>query len=239
MFIQGQAAFADDVTLGDGVFSDVLAIGGAVGSSLTAKNVNVSNFSELIIGGAFLGGPGQSGKLTLTGAVNLDGSLADLLFNNTDNFTFTAPVDGVGSVVADGSGVVTMDITAVGAGYTGELTISSGAVLAETAAALGEGVTVEPGASLELPGNFECLVGLTLNGDGLNGKGAVEALAGGAELGGPPLISLDSDASIDFNFVANGDDLLTIDLGEIALLGHTLTFGGGGQIFCDDQIIAD
>jgi hypothetical protein len=60
VFIQGQAAFADDVTLGDGVFSDVLAIGGAVGSSLTAKNVNVSNFSELIIGGAFLGGPGQS-----------------------------------------------------------------------------------------------------------------------------------------------------------------------------------
>ena len=229
--IVGQAAVAHNID----VVNNVLCVGTELGvspGSLTANLINL-NASRLLIGGSTVGDFQHSGQLTVSDHIQLQSTDSAVVFNSDDNFTFSAFIRGSGSLEKDGLDVVTM-ASGVGNNYSGGTTINGGALRVQNnAGALSAGgTTIKSGASLLLENAGQYNVAVTLSGNGFDGKGAVQSLAGLNEFG-----VVDDTLGADARVNASVGSTFIFD-GAIALSGHTLTLGGGGSFTVDD-ILAD
>jgi len=195
----------------------------------------------------------NSGKLTidltnnLTGATTISGGIlqigngdangslgsgpvtnnATLSFNRSDTaVTVANAIHGSGVVSFDGSGTVTM----TGANdYTGSTLINAGVVLLQTTNGLGtasSGTTVANGAQLYLTANVDLTEGLTLNGSGNDGSGALRKSGAGLTTSFGT-VNLDSDATIGVDFGA------TLTLSNTVSGPGALTARGGGVLALD------
>ena len=217
------------------VINNVLCVGtdfGSVSGSLTANLINL-NSSRLLIGGSTVGDFEHSGQLTVNGHIQLQSTDSAVVFNSDDNFTFTPFILGLGSLEKDGANVVTMG-SGAGNNYGGGTFIKGGALRVQnnTTALSGGGATIQAGASLLLASAGQYNVAVTLSGNGFDGKGAVQSLSGFNEFG-----VADDTLGADARVNANSASTFVFD-GAIALSGHRLTLGGGGDFTVDD-ILAD
>ncbi len=185
------------LTLGSG-YTLTLASGGMIlnGSTVTGGTVSFSSNPAFIYAGS-------SGTSVLGSSLNSSSGM-------------TKFGDGVLALTGDNSG------------FSGTINVNAGVLNVQTATALGasgggNGVTVASGASLELQGSLA--LGnkpLTLNGDGVNGGGALRNVSGASSSSGS--VSLNSSALI--NTISG---TLTLS-GTIASKTYGLTKAGTGTL---------
>ena len=227
MTIAVQNAYAHIIN----IFNNVLAVGGQPGLSaghLVANTINLSS-SELLIGGPTVGDFEASGHVAVSDHIQLQTADSSVVFNANNSFVFTPFLRGQGSVAKDGPGVVTL-ASGVSDNYSGSTTINGGALLVETSTgSLGSGgTTINSGATLQLQNAGQYNIAVTLSGNGFDGDGAVQSLAGTNEFGVADDI-LGADASVG----AHAGSHFIFD-SAIQLAGHTLTLEGGGEFTVDD-----
>lgn len=129
-----------------------------------------------------LGNGGTVGSLSVLSALSVS-SGAVLAFNRTDTITqgtdFGNVILGAGSVLQLGSGKLILSGSNT---YTGDTTVSAGALNIQNATALGSTVgatTVASGAALQLQGGIAVgAEALTLNGTGVSADGALRNISG-------------------------------------------------------------
>lgn len=114
--------------------------------------------------------------------------------------------------------------------YTDATTVSAGTLTMANAAALGAtagGTTVASGATLALQGGFFTAEGVTLNGEGVNGGGALRNVSQNNNFDGAIVLGSASRINSDSGNLVLGFSSITDDF--------DLTFGGAGQIFVNFQ----
>ncbi|HKI36899.1 MAG TPA: autotransporter-associated beta strand repeat-containing protein [Gemmataceae bacterium] len=132
--------------------------------------------------------------LVVSGSLNNDGNL--LTVDAVGNVLFNGPsITGSGGLAVEGNGTCTLADTAPDT-YTGPTQVHSGTLAIANAGALSSATTVDAGATLQLVGGLTISAAdsLTLNGFGVNGAGALQAVSGNDTWNGT--ISLASTTAI-------------------------------------------
>jgi autotransporter-associated beta strand protein len=143
------------------------------------------------------------------------------------------PIHGTGTVSFDGYGTTTVSGNS---DYTGNTLINAGIVNLTSSTGLGSastGTTVANGGQLSIPANVVLAEGLSLNGVGADGNGALrKSGAGITTINGPILLASDSTIGVDggtlnlSNAVSGSAALTASGAGTLALnVGNT--FSGG------------
>ncbi len=209
------------------------------GGTATIASAIIGTTGMTVAGGGTLviaGSDSHTGGTTISGATlqvgdgatagSIAGSITNngtLTFNRTDDVTFSDDISGSGSVTKLGSNILTIGGNN---SYTGLTTVSTGALRVTSATALGAtaaGTTVVADASLELIGGVAIgAEGLTINGNGVSGGGALRSVSGANSYAGAIVIGFETRINADAN-------LLTLSGGITGASGN-LTFGGAGDI---------
>ena len=159
------------------VLDDAATITASAASSLTISG-DISGAQALTTGGAgtvvLTGTNSYSGGTTITsgtlelGAGSTTGSIVGdvvdngiLIFNRSDDLTFSGAVSGSGSVVKNGANILTLSGTN---GYTAGTTVNSGTLVAATDANLGSGTITLNGGNLRATGNITRAVAVGASG---------------------------------------------------------------------------
>jgi autotransporter-associated beta strand protein len=173
---------------------------------------------------------GSGGTVSLGGGALILGSAN----NPADNFTFSGPIQGAGTLTKNGSGSQTL--TGLNT-YTGLTTINNGTLAITTTAGLGTGAggtqvnggTLAFGGGLTMNGNA-----LALNGAGYAGGGALRSTSGAnawnatITLGSSSTIAVDAN-SLAVNAITGTGTLTKIGAGTLTL-NATASYDGGTNI---------
>jgi autotransporter-associated beta strand protein len=222
------------------------SIPGAGGIGLIGAGLTINN-TGTISGG--LGGDGVTRALalrlsgtntilnigTLTGGVEI--ASGTTIFDIATDQALANVISGAGALTKAGAGNLTLS----GANtYTGLTTVSAGTLTVANSAALGSGdagTVVSAGATLALQGGVTLNETLTLNGNGVNGGGALRSTSaldtivrGDSSkliaLGAATKIVSLSELRINADINTDGHELTFDGPGETSLFGNVL--GGGG-----------
>ena len=164
---------------------------------------------------------GAAGGYNITGlAVSTTGLTAG---NSAGSNTIALPVNGAGGVTVNGGGTL---VLSGNNGFTGATSVSANSILEiQSTNALGTnaaGTTVAAGSTLRMSGGIIVVnEGLTLNGTGVGGLGALQNLSGSNAWNGT--IAMASDSTLG---VANAAD--TLSVGGVVSGGFNLTKVGAG-----------
>jgi autotransporter-associated beta strand protein len=176
---------------------------------------------------------GQGGTTGTAGAGAITNNAA-LVINRGDTTSLPNVISGTGSLTQNGFGSlgVSGDNT-----YTGPTFINSGTLFLQSATALGStssGTTVASGGQLYLTASVNTSEGLTLNGFGPDGNGALRkggggfsAVLGPVALASDTTIGLDSGATLALSNVVSGNAVLTKSGPGTLALNTNNTFTGG------------
>ncbi len=189
---------------------------------VAANTVSLVNYARTI-------GISGSGSASINKQIYLDGNLTtDVGSGNT--LTISGNLTNTGGVIKTGAG--TLILTAVNTN-SGALDISNGVVLVSNARAISQNSTgnvVRSGGALELSNNIGMpAAGITINGSGIGGNGAIRSISGSNSINRN--ITLGSDASIGAvsganlvisNFATNG-------FASVNGTGLNLTVAGDGN----------
>ena len=204
-----------------------------IASAITGANgMTVAGGGTLVIAGA----DSHAGGTTIAGATlqvgdgatagSITGNITNngtLTFNRTDPVAFSGDISGSGAVTKLGSNTLTVSGNN---SYAGPTTVSTGALSATSATALGgttSGTTVAADAALELSGGVAIgAEGLTLNGTGVATGGALRSVSGANSYAGAIVLGADSRINADAS-------TLTLS-GGITGASRSVTFGGAGDI---------
>ena len=94
-------------------------------------------------------------------------------FNQATNSIFTNDINGAGTVVKSGAGVLTLNNAALNTGFTGNVNVTAGTLQLDSAAQLNAGlVTVQSGGTLDVGGTLVSPVNVNIGGI-LKGSGAI------------------------------------------------------------------
>lgn len=210
------------------------------GSGLWSATSSVLNWSDAAINGnaaAWSSGDsavfGALAGIVTLGATHTAGSVrfnVDGYVLDTAGYDLTlSQLDGNGSFTKSGAGALT--VTSRGSSYTGKITIDGGVLkLGDIEGVLGayntsvDKITVRPGGTFDVAGQYDGQYGATLAGTGSAGQGAM--INSGADTGSGHIqtqnIALSDDATIggsgNFYMIAPG-----FAPGFLYLNGHTLT----------------
>jgi len=179
-------------------------------------------------------------NFTLSGGIDTNGNA--LNFKGTGTTQATGVISGAGTLAKFDTGTTILSGASANT-YTGATTVNAGTLQIEKAGALGStasGTTVNTGGTLALAGAGATFAaeGLTLNGTGVGGNGALRNTAGDNTWTGT--VNLASDSSVGVNPAttltvsgvvsgASGNDLTKIGAGTLVLSGAN-TFAGATNI---------
>lgn len=159
---------------------------------------------------------------------------AALVFYRGDTLSVPNDISGSGSVTQVGVGTVGLSGNN---SYSGATLVNSGTMLLQSSNALGSaanGTTVANGAQLYVTANVNTGEGLTLNGSGPDGSGALRkggagfsALLGAVNLATDTTIGLDGGATLALSNVVSGAAVLTFNGGGTATLNADNSYSGG------------
>jgi autotransporter-associated beta strand protein len=146
-------------------------------------------------------------------------------------------IHGSGTVSFDGYG----DVTVSGASdYTGNTLVNAGIVYLQNSSGLGAtsgGTSVADGAQLYITANVNVAEGLTLNGSGPDGNGALRKGGAGlttdngaVTLASDSTIGVDSGATLTLSNTVSGAAMLTVNGGGTLALNHVNTYSGGTML---------
>lgn len=199
---------------------------------LTLDLTNNLSGPTVISGGILqVGNSGSAGSLG-SGAVTNNATLS---FNRGDaTLNVGNAIHGPGTVSYDGFGTVTVS----GANdYTGSTLINAGVVNLLSGTGLGSansGTTIISGGQLYITANVDVTEGLTLDGVGPDGNGALRkggagftALAAPVSLSAPATIGLDGGATLALSNNLSGSSALTLTGGGTLALNTNNTYSGG------------
>src|ERR1051325_9685541 len=184
-----------------------------IGTNTYSGATTISN-GTLQVGNGGTTGTLGSGALTYNGA---------LVFNRSDSLTFSPVIAGTGTLTQQGTGTLTLTGTNT---YSGASTVAAGVLNIQNSSALGStaaGTAVSNGAALQLQGGIAVgAEGLTLNGTGAGGTGALRNISGDNSWAGA--VTLGNAARIN-------SDANTLTLsGGISGAAQNLTVGGSGGV---------
>jgi autotransporter-associated beta strand protein len=216
-----------------------LGIGNSVSAGSGTLNLNGNNqtVAELRTGAGALG---QTGTRTITSA-----SAATLIVNQTSNSIYDGELSGDLALIKSGSGTLTLSGSSTS---TGSATVSAGILRIMNAAALGDpsaGTTVASGAQLELAGGITVNnEAISINGSGVNFRGALQSQNGINTWAGNILINVDN-SRIGANgsgqtlhisgVIDDGSDTFALgvrnaDSGGTTILSGANTYGGNTDV---------
>ncbi|HAD12874.1 MAG TPA: hypothetical protein DCF33_10615, partial [Saprospirales bacterium] len=138
---------------------------------LTGANT-YTGITQVVFGALSIGNGGTTGSIPSTSIGLLDAT-AQLVFNRSDNITYSAVISGSGSVTKQGAGTLTLTNANT---YTGATTISAGTLQLGTASeriSNSSALTVNAGATFDLNGFSESVASLA-------GAGTVTSNVAGA-----------------------------------------------------------
>ncbi|MCX6970322.1 MAG: autotransporter-associated beta strand repeat-containing protein [Verrucomicrobia bacterium] len=240
--------------------NDSAGVGGAAGVlgagtgqlSVGSNNVNGDNAQVLIDGAYTIARAINMNQGAASNTSTLGGNTADTsTFSGTVNlasgsnatYRFTAATNGTVNFTGNITGTATNGLSKIGNGtvvlggtgsstYTGTTTISTGALTAAKATALGstaDGTAVSDGAALQLSGGIAIgAEALSLTGSGISSGGAMRNLSGNNSYAG--VITLAGATRIN-------SDANTLTLGAGGITGtQDLTFGGSGNTIVSGNI---
>lgn len=197
--------------------------------TLTATNTNTGTYT-VTAGTLKVGNGADSGTMGLNDASPVViGTGSTLNFNRTDSPTYSNLISGAGGISKTSGAAGTFTTLSTANTFTGPVTVTTGALRATHANAVGTGsgsVTVASGASFEIAGgiNLNSNRGATIAGTGLGGLGALRNVLGDNTIAGP--IALSAAATI-------GSDAGTLTLSSTAttsLGANALSLIGAGNI---------
>ena len=214
-----------------------------VGAAGYGNSLTVADGGMVVAGSIIIGlSPGYSGTLNIgrygtndtAGTINaptidFGAGTGTINFNQRDATTISAAISGNGTVNQLGAGTTTLTGSN---SYTGETTITAGALSIGNSAGLGStsaGTTVAGGAALELQGGIT--IGaetLNLSGAGISAGGALRNISGNNTYQG----TITNTAASRINSDAG---TLTLS-GAINAADQALTFGGAGNIMVNGTI---
>ena len=188
----GTAQFGNDSAAGTGTLT---LNGGAIEAFGAARSLN----EAVTVGGNFAVGGSQN--LTLSGAMNLGGSVRTIAVNNSGLTTFSGTASGAGGITKAGAGTL---VLGGGNSYTGATTVNQGTLRAGSAGtAFGNNSAVTlantAGVVLDL-NNFNTTIG-SLAGGGTTG--------GNVTLGSATLTTGGNNGSTAFGGVISGTGGIT------------------------------
>ena len=214
--------------------TDTAVFGGPAGGTVSVSGNNVANGLTFNTAGYTLSG----------GTITLAGATPTITANAAD--TISSPIAGSAGLTISGNGSLLLSGVNI---YTGGTTINSGVVVqAGTSTALGtytsaqttsyNNVTVQNGATLDINGQQNFILSLTIAGTGTTGQGALINNGAGQSLGNQdtPNIQLSADATIggtgnfDMIYASHAADTLN-------LAGHTLTKTGTNTFSLDNTTV--
>ncbi|EAT59359.1 autotransporter-associated beta strand repeat-containing protein [Chlorobium ferrooxidans] len=191
--------------------------------TLTLSGTNTYTGGTTVSTGTLsIGAGGASGSISDTGTLSNSGAV---VFNRSDDFTYSGKISGAGSLTKSGNGTLTLSGTT--SDYTGAVTVSVGTLKLGHVSALGTtagGVTVSNTATLDLNGISIGDEALTLNGLGVGGTAGALTNSSITASTYSGLISLASGSRI----VSNTGTALTLS-GTING-GYALGINGSGSV---------
>ena len=207
----------------DIIFQTSLAMPTTAAGSLTFNALNViqMNGFDLSTAGGAVSMTGANGIANL-GTINLGAGALTLNSSGAIGQNAGDVIAGSGALIKQGTGALTLSRANT---YSGATTISAGSVSVTNAAGLGAttaGTTVASGATLSLDNVAIGTEGLTINGTGVGGNGA---LIGSGTAASSGTVAMGSASTIG---VAAGTDQLTL-LGVVSG-GFALTKIGAGTL---------
>ncbi|MFA5149028.1 MAG: autotransporter-associated beta strand repeat-containing protein, partial [Candidatus Omnitrophota bacterium] len=228
----GSTLTADtDLIIGNSGVAELVVYDGAAvtvngGSGTITLGKNADSEGLLVIGAE---GSGTSGTIDAAEVTGGSGT-ANVVFGQTDDFTFDPVISGSISVQQKGTGTTTLSGNNT---YTGSTSIQAGTIKLGDDSALGtqdEGTSVEEGASLDLNGHdlFSASEdeSLTIAGSGTAGEGSLfNSTAGMSTYSGS--ITLAAASTIGVTDAA-GSMLIYRDINTGAA-GYDVTFDGAGD----------
>jgi T5SS/PEP-CTERM-associated repeat protein/autotransporter-associated beta strand protein len=173
-----------DLSVGDSGTAELVVYDGATvtvnsGAGTITLGKNADSEGLLVVGS---GGSGTSGTIDAAEVTGGSGT-ANVVFGQTDDFTFSPVISGSISVQQKGTGTTTLSGNNT---YTGSTSIQAGTIKLGNDSALGtqdEGTSVDDGASLDLNGHDLYSASedepLTIAGSGTGGEGALFNSAAG------------------------------------------------------------
>ncbi|WP_298600292.1 autotransporter-associated beta strand repeat-containing protein, partial [uncultured Zoogloea sp.] len=236
----GASAYGGGTTIASGTLvaqhADALGSGQvevATGATLKIDGVAL-NAGALTLNGNGVGSGGAlqgAGTASYGGTVALATASAIGATTATDVLTVSGPLTGSGSLAKVGAGSVRLPGSN---DYAGGTTVSAGTLVAQHATALGTGAAgVSAGATLEIDNVALATGGLTLNGSGVGGAGALlgrgsashagaVTLATASAIGAPTL----ADTLILTSPVSGAGSLSKVGAGTLQLPGGNSYAGG-------------
>lgn len=176
----------------------------------------------LPVGSAAIGS--AAGNLTLTGVIDHNLQAALLSFTGGGSINVTGPIVAMDGVTKTGAGTTTLSGNNT---YTGETQVQGGILAAGHANALGTtaaGTTVADGATLAIAGNITLAnEPLLITGDGVNGNGAIQNLAGNNTIGA---VELAETGLLTFAKLDIGPAGQRVETGGIAVTGPAANTNG-------------
>ena len=178
------------------------------------------------------------GAASYAGTVTLLGLGRVAAAGASDALTLSGHIDGHSDAGANpaltkaGAGTVTL--SGINNGYAGGTTIAAGTLVVQQADALGSGtVTVNDGATLEIDNVMLATAGLTLNGSGVGGAGALQGVGAAGHAGPITLATTSAVAAptladtLTFDSPVTGPGSLNkLGLGVVNLWGSNRYAGG-------------
>jgi fibronectin-binding autotransporter adhesin len=193
--------------------------------TLTGNN-SYSGATIVNAGTLQVGAGSTSGSLGNSSAITDNGAL---IFNRSDNVSFSGPISGTGSLTKQGAGKLTLGGTNT---YQGATTISAGTLALGPAATLSNSVSIAVGAGATF--DVSALSGFTLNGGVVNqtlsGNGVVTG--GVTTMAGTTLVPGTSIGTLSFsnNLTLNGGSF-RFEVGtngyDVIAVGGNLTLSSG------------
>ncbi|MCO5062311.1 MAG: autotransporter-associated beta strand repeat-containing protein [Kiritimatiellae bacterium] len=227
------------------ISASTLTLSGVLGEDSAGRNLTKQGSGTLILSGnnTYSGNTTVSAGTLQIGAGGTSGSVAGniansatLIFDRSNDLTYSGVLSGSGTVEKKGVGALTLSGNNT---FSGAATISAGTIKLGHASALGTtagNTTVASGGVLDLNGQTVGAEPVVLNGHGINGGGALINSSGTASHSGT--ISLNSNAAI------GGANQMTLSgvisgANQLTKVGAGTTILSGNNTFTGNAIVSN